>query len=81
MQADAPLIVSEGSGASCLGHRLNAAVRLSRTMVAVGSPLNAGDIVLTDALGAMAPFVPGRRYEAFIEGVGSVRTALASAPA
>ncbi|WP_293374537.1 fumarylacetoacetate hydrolase family protein [Phenylobacterium sp. SCN 70-31] len=65
-------VVSLGAGVACLGHPLNSAAWLARTLSAHGTGLKAGDIVLTGALGPMATLAPGDLVRAEIGGLGSV---------
>ncbi|MFT0891487.1 2-keto-4-pentenoate hydratase [Pseudochelatococcus sp. G4_1912] len=64
--------VSFGAGIACLGHPLNSLRWLARTMVRLGRPLHAGDVVMSGALGPMVRSFDGEYLEARISGLGSV---------
>ena len=64
--------VSSGNGAACLGDPLVALSWLARTARDYGSPLRAGQVVLSGALGAMVPALPGHTIRAEISTLGTV---------
>jgi len=66
-------LVSAGDGTACLGDPLNALTWLARTSYAYGSPLRAGEIVLSGALGRMTPVPPSTNVRAEIAPFGEVR--------
>jgi len=70
--------VSVGAGAACLGNPLNAALWLARKMVEVDMPLLAGDVIMSGALGPMAPVTPGDVVEVRISGLGTVQASFSA---
>jgi 2-keto-4-pentenoate hydratase len=65
-------VVSTGNGAACLGDPLHALAWLARTSRDLGSPLHAGEVVLSGALGPMVAVTPGDTFEAQVSGLGTV---------
>ena len=72
-------LVSEGSGSACLGDPCQALLWLARTARRFGTPLRAGQLVLSGALGPMVAVQPDTTYQATIEGLGTVRASFGAA--
>lgn len=64
-------VVSQGVGAASMGDPVEAVLWLARTLARWGRPLQAGDIVLSGALGPLVDAVPGGVYRTDIEHLGS----------
>ncbi|MFV2107528.1 2-keto-4-pentenoate hydratase [Micromonospora sp. LOL_015] len=71
--------VASGSGADCLDDPLNALRWLANAALTYGEPLQAGEIVLSGALGPMVPVTAGDEVAATISAVGSVAVSIGSA--
>lgn len=65
-------IASKGTGEACLGDPLEALLWLARTAQQYGNPLTAGQVILSGALGPMAPVTAGNAVHAEISHLGSV---------
>ncbi len=70
-------ICSSGTGTACLGHPLNAVTWLVNTMVEVGRPLRAGDLILSGAWGPLVPARPGDHLTLRITGLGEAHVVFA----
>ncbi|TQF69190.1 2-keto-4-pentenoate hydratase [Rhodococcus spelaei] len=64
--------VSSGNGAACLGDPIAAVVWLAQTARELGQPLRAGQVILSGALGPMAPVSSGDTVVVTVSGLGSV---------
>ncbi len=71
--------VSTGRGAACLGNPIHAAVWLADVMSKRGTPLRAGECIMSGALGPMVPISDGDAVWADLGPLGTVSTRLRKA--
>ena len=69
--------VATGTGAACMGNPLSAAVWLADVMCERGTPLRAGECLMTGSLGPMKPIGPGAEVSAEMGPLGRVSARLA----
>jgi 2-keto-4-pentenoate hydratase len=70
-------VVSEGTGAACLGNPLHAATWLADVLCERGIPLQPGDVLMTGALGPMHDLAVGDEVDLDFGPLGRVTTRLA----
>lgn len=66
------VVIAEGSGEQCMGNPLNACLWLARERARAGTPLQAGDIVLSGALGGMQAVFRGDALRLDMGALGSL---------
>ena len=64
-------VVQTGAGAAALGSPVNCVAWLANTLGKLGINLKAGEVILSGALAAMVPAVPGNNMRVSIGGMGS----------
>jgi len=64
-------IVSQGTGAACLGDPYLAALWLVQKMIALNEPLKAGEVIMTGALGPMVTVHADTHYQLKVDGFGA----------
>ena len=69
-------VAAAGTGAACMGNPLNAAVWLADLMCERGTPLRAGECLMTGSLGPMKPIAPGAEVFADLGPLGTVSARL-----
>lgn len=69
---------STGRGSACLGNPLHALVWLADSLRERGTPLRAGDCIMTGSLGPMVTLTPGDEILVEVDPLGSVSTRLAA---
>ena len=65
-----------GNGAACLGNPLNSVLWLADALSQHGTPLQAGETIMTGSLCGMLPLSAGDELQAEIDGVGTVSALL-----
>lgn len=70
--------VSVGAGSACLGSPANAVAWLAREVARRGSPLRAGEVILSGALGPMVGVTSAGRYRMLLSGMGRVDAVFSS---
>ena len=71
-------VASTGQGSACLGNPLHALVWLADSLCERGTPLRAGDCIMTGSLGPMVTLTPGDEILVEVDPLGSVSTRLAA---
>ena len=69
-------VATMGTAAASVGNILLGLKWLAEISATAGTPLHAGDVILTGSLGAIVPAAPGDVFESHVLGLGSVRAVM-----